>query len=55
MCLSLVFWGGHLKLKQVRYFRTATMRLETYQALKVYADGEPICRTPADFSLRQKA
>lgn len=53
--LPSVFWGGHLKFKEVYYSRTATMRLETDQALEVYADGEPICLTPADFSVRPKA
>lgn len=53
--LPSVFWGAHLKLKEVHYFRTASVFLEADQALNVYADGEPICRTPAEFSVRPKA
>jgi diacylglycerol kinase (ATP) len=49
--LPTVFWGGHVTIEEVEYFRTASLRLESDPALEVYADGEPVCRTPADFSV----
>jgi diacylglycerol kinase (ATP) len=48
--LPTVYWGGHLKLKEVGYFRTAALRLESHPVLPVFADGEPVCPTPAEFS-----
>lgn len=53
--LPTVFWGGHVRIKQVDYFRTAGLRLESDPVLEVYADGEPVCRTPADFSVISRA
>jgi diacylglycerol kinase (ATP) len=53
--LPKVFWGGHLRLKQVNYFRTAQLCLETEPAIEIYADGEPVCSTPAGFSLLPRA
>jgi diacylglycerol kinase (ATP) len=49
--LPTVFWGGHVGLKQVQYFRTARVLLEANPGLEIYADGEPVCRTPAEFSI----
>ena len=53
--LPTVFWGGHIGIKQVEYFRSADLRLESDPVLEVYADGEPVCRTPADFSVVSRA
>jgi diacylglycerol kinase (ATP) len=53
--LPTVFWGGHIRLKQVDYFRTAAVRLESDPELEIYADGEPVCRTPAEFSVHPRA
>lgn len=49
--LPTVFWGGHVSLKEVEYFRTPGLRVESNPPLDIYADGEPVCRTPADFSV----
>lgn len=50
-CLPTVFWGGHTRLRQVRYFTTAWVRIETAPPLPVFADGEFICATPAEFGI----
>lgn len=49
--LPTVFWGGHVGLKQVEYFRSAGVRLESNPPLDIYADGERVCQTPAEFSV----
>jgi len=53
--LPTLFWGGHVGIKQVQYFRSAALRLEADPALEVYADGERVCRTPVDFSVISRA
>lgn len=53
--LPTVFWGGHVNLKEVDYFRSAGVRLESDPALAIYADGEPVCRTPAEFRVIGRA
>lgn len=53
--LPTVFWGGHVGIQQVEYFRTADLRLESDPVLEIYADGEPACRTPAEFSVISRA
>src|SRR4249920_1668534 len=35
-----IFFGGHLRLKQVEYFQAPQVRIETGRALAIYADGE---------------
>lgn len=50
-----VFWGGHTMFKDVRYFRTERMRLESKSRLEIYADGEPAGHTPAEFSVLSRA
>ena len=46
-----VYAGRHLSVKEVEYFKTARVRLETEHPLDVYADGEYVCRTPIDVSI----
>jgi diacylglycerol kinase (ATP) len=46
-----VYFGRHLRLREVEYFQAATLRVETETALDVYADGEYICRTPVEVSV----
>lgn len=54
-CLPLIYFGGHTRLKEVEYFRARTARIETNPALDVYADGEPVCRTPVEISLEPRS
>ena len=53
--LPTVFWGAHVRFKEVEQFRTRTLRLETDRPLDLYADGEYICQTPVEISLLPKA
>ena len=44
-----VYFGGHLISKKVEYDQTDHVRVETEAPFDVYADGEYVCRTPAEF------
>jgi len=46
-----VYFGRHLGIKKVEYFRATAARLVTEVQFDVYADGEFVCRTPAEFSV----
>ena len=46
-----VYFGRHLKIAAVNYFRTTRLRVETDRPSDVYADGEYVCRTPAEVSI----
>lgn len=43
-----VYFGRHLGIREVDYFTTARVRVETDRPLDVYADGEYVCGTPAE-------
>jgi len=43
-----VYFGRHLGLKDVEYFQSDGLRLETEYPLDVYADGEFVCQTPVE-------
>jgi diacylglycerol kinase (ATP) len=48
-----VYFGRHLSLTEVRYFQAVHLRVETETPFDVYADGEFVCRTPVEFSVRR--
>lgn len=50
-----VYFGRHLTIKEVDYFRTRCARLETESPMDVYADGEFVCHTPVEFSVAHNA
>jgi diacylglycerol kinase (ATP) len=50
-----VYFGRHLRVREVGYFQGSHMRVETEQPFDIYADGEFVCRTPAEISVRPKA
>jgi diacylglycerol kinase (ATP) len=50
-----VYFGRHLAIREVDYFQTGTVRLETESPLDVYADGEFVCRTPVEISIERAA
>jgi diacylglycerol kinase (ATP) len=50
-----VYGGNHLSLPEVEYFHASRVRVETEHPLDVYADGEFVCRTPVEVSLRRAA
>jgi diacylglycerol kinase (ATP) len=54
-CLPIIYFGGHTRLKEVQYFRTKVIRIESSPSLDVYADGEFACRTPVEIRLIPQA
>lgn len=50
-----VYFGRHLRVKEVEYFRAARAVVETEHPLDIYADGEFVCKTPAEFRVVRSA
>ena len=50
-----VYFGRHLKIREVEYFSSARVRVETESPLDVYADGEYVCRTPVEIGIESTA
>jgi diacylglycerol kinase (ATP) len=50
-----VYSGRHLKIREVEYFQTSRVRVETEHPLDVYADGEFVCRTPIEVGVHRAA
>ena len=50
-----IYSGRHLKIREVEYFQSARVRVETEHPLDVYADGEYVCRTPIEVSVERAA
>jgi diacylglycerol kinase (ATP) len=50
-----IFFGGHLRLKQVEYFQARSVRIEAARELDLYADGDFACPIPVEISLRPRA
>lgn len=50
-----VYFGRHLSIREVAYFRAAHLRVETEHPLDLYADGEYVCRTPGEVSIERAA
>jgi diacylglycerol kinase (ATP) len=46
-----VYFGRHLRFEEVEYTQTPVVRIDTESPLDVYADGEYVCQTPAEFSV----
>jgi diacylglycerol kinase (ATP) len=46
-----IFFGEHLRLKQVEYFKTSQITIDTKPKLDVYADGEYAGQTPVQIGL----
>jgi diacylglycerol kinase (ATP) len=54
-CVPTIFFGAHLRIKQVRYFQTTKIRIESARPLEVYADGEYACLTPVEIAVLPRA
>jgi len=55
-CMFPTIYGGrHLNIREVEYFQSARLRVETEHPLDVYADGEYVCRTPIELSVQRAA
>jgi diacylglycerol kinase (ATP) len=50
-----VYFGRHLNISEVDYFKSARLRVETEMPLDVYADGEFVCRTPVEVTVEPGA
>lgn len=50
-----IFFGGHLRLKQVEYFQAERVRIETARELELYADGDFACKTPVEIGVVRRA
>jgi diacylglycerol kinase (ATP) len=46
-----VYFGRHLEIREVEYFKTEGLRVETETPVDVYADGEFVCRTPVEIGV----
>ncbi|MDE0154581.1 MAG: diacylglycerol kinase family lipid kinase [Gammaproteobacteria bacterium] len=49
--LPALFWGGHVSHPAVSMHQTRTLRIETDTPMLLYADGEPMCETPATIEI----
>ena len=49
--LVTLFWGGHVSHRAVSMHQTRTLTIETDTPLLLYADGEPMCETPATIEI----
>ena len=49
------YFGRHLISKNVEYGQTERVSIETEVPVDVYADGEYVCKTPAEFNVARKA
>jgi diacylglycerol kinase (ATP) len=50
-----VYFGRHLRIREVDYFTASRLRVVTEYPLDVYADGEFVCRTPIGVGVRRSA
>jgi diacylglycerol kinase (ATP) len=50
-----VYFGRHLAIREVEYFSTERVCVETDRSLEVYADGEYVCPTPFEVSVAHQA
>lgn len=50
-----VYSGQHLKIREVEYFQSSRIRVETEHPTDIYADGEYVCRTPIEISVQRAA
>jgi diacylglycerol kinase (ATP) len=50
-----VYFGHHLRIREVSSFQTADARVETEHPLDIYADGEYVCRTPVEITVQREA
>ena len=50
-----VYFGRHLRIREVDYFQAPRLRVETEIPLELYADGEYACRTPVEIGIQSAA
>jgi diacylglycerol kinase (ATP) len=50
-----IFFGGHLRLKQVEYVQAELVRIATARELELYADGDFASKTPVEIGVVRRA
>ena len=50
-----VYFGHHLRMPEVKYSKAERIELETETPLEIYADGEFVCKTPAELGIESGA
>ena len=50
-----VYFGRHLRIREVHYFQAPLLRVETEAPLDLYADGEYVCQTPVEIGIQRAA
>jgi diacylglycerol kinase (ATP) len=50
-----VYFGRHLNIRGVEYFRSPRVRIETKSPLDIYADGEYACPAPVEIATERAA
>ena len=50
-----VLSGTHVRLPEVEYFKSSCVRLAPEPPLSLFADGEYVCETPVEITVRQRA
>ena len=46
-----IFFGEHLRLKEVEYFQATQLRIDAERKLDLYADGDCAAQTPVEIGL----
>jgi diacylglycerol kinase (ATP) len=47
----IVYFGQHLRMPEIEYFKFRRIRVETPTPTDIYADGDFLCQTPAEISV----
>ena len=50
-----IYFGRHMGLREVEYFQSPRLRIETEKPFDVYADGEYVCQTPVKVAVARAA
>src|SRR5437016_8284555 len=54
-CLPAIYFGAHLRLREVTYFQSQQIAIDSVPKLELYADGEYVCETPAQINVVPRA
>lgn len=50
-----IYFGRHTGMREVEYFQSSRLRIETVRPFDVYADGEYLCQTPVEVGIERAA
>jgi len=51
----VVFRGEHIGMEEVEYLKASCVRIATDPPCEIFADGEPVCMTPVEISVKRSA